>query len=475
MKSFRGVLRRSMLGLVITLVTVSSVLIYWGLETLLYQYVDSRLWALADTLASFIEQRPELLPRSDDDLLPRLRGSRSDDERHDLREASHSVHLLAPDGRLIWQGSEAVPRPPMTADALERLQNGDAVFETLSLSGQSPIRRVSIPVPRSGEIRYILQAEASLQFSQKTLTGLLVLLVIVTAGTGAMAWASSRWLADKLTTPLKALSATVERISGTDRALPSAPDAPYEEFQQFVSAFNAMLGRLRKSSDSHRRFVDHAAHEMQTPLTVLQANLEVTLHKARTIEEYREALLTNLEQVERLVTLTRELLTLTRFAGDRPPVRLAPLALEPLVRDLLAELTVLADDRHIALILDARPVPLVQGDPSWLKQLLINLLDNALRYTEAGGTVTVRLHPDGPRIAVAVQDTGPGIEPHHLPHLFERFYRTDAARARDSGGTGLGLPIVKEIAEVHGGTITVESKVGKGTTFTLLLPALPVC
>ena len=117
-------------------------------------------------------------------------------------------------------------------------------------------------------------------------------------------------------------------------------------------------------------------------------------------------------------------------------------------------------------------IPPVLGDAQWLTQALINLLDNALHYTQSGGAVTVRLQAAGEEIAVAVEDTGYGIEPEHLPHLFERFYRTDWARAKDAGGTGLGLPIVKEIAEAHGGTVSVTSQVDKGSVFTLRLPVL---
>jgi len=220
--------------------------------------------------------------------------------------------------------------------------------------------------------------------------------------------------------------------------------------------------------------VDYAAHEMQTPLTVLQTNLEVTLHTARTADEYHESLINNLEQVERLVTFTRELLMLTRLGNDNPPVRLVPLDMEPLLKELMDELAVLADDRGIKLSSEIQPVSRVLGDAQWLKHLMINLLDNALRYTGSGGAVIVRLHQAGDEVIVAVEDTGAGIEPHHLPHLFERFYRTDAARARDAGGTGLGLPIVKEIADAHRGTIKVESQVGKGSVFTIILPAAPM-
>lgn len=249
-------------------------------------------------------------------------------------------------------------------------------------------------------------------------------------------------------------------------------DSPFREFHRLTHAFNAMMDRFQKSSRSQRRFVDYAAHEMQTPLTVLQGNLEVTLQKARTTAEYRDALIGNLEQVEKLITLTRSLLALTKVTGDRPPMRLEPLLLQSLVEDLLAELALLAEDRRITLTCDAVSVPPISGDGQWLKQALINLLDNSLRYTPPGGKVVVRLRQAEGHIEIAVRDTGHGIEPEHLPHLFDHFYRTDRARARDSGGTGLGLAIVKGIVEAHGGTVAVETQVGMGSEFRLRLPVL---
>ena len=247
-------------------------------------------------------------------------------------------------------------------------------------------------------------------------------------------------------------------------------NSSYLEFRRLTEAFNSVMDRFQRGVESQRRFVDLAAHEMQTPLTVLQGNLEVALLKARTSEEYREALINNLGQVGRLITLARSLLTLAKFTGEKPPVNLLPLALEPLIHDLVAELTILFDERRIRLSFESQSVPLILGDAQWLKQALINLLDNALHYTPSGGTVTVRLQLVGKEISVAIEDTGHGIESEHLPHLFERFYRTDWARTEDSGGTGLGLPIVKEIAEAHGGVISVTSQVDKGSVFTLRLP-----
>ena len=162
--------------------------------------------------------------------------------------------------------------------------------------------------------------------------------------------------------------------------------------------------------------------------------------------------------------------TLAQFAGDRPPLVLQTLDLPPLVEEVVSELSVLAQEGGIHLLAECQPVPPLLGDASQLKQALINLLDNALRHTPSGGTITVRVGSHDTSIRLSVEDTGPGIDSNHLSHLFERFYRVDQARDRQSGGTGLGLAIVKEIVEAHGGQIEAHSQVGKGTTFTITFP-----
>jgi signal transduction histidine kinase len=285
-----------------------------------------------------------------------------------------------------------------------------------------------------------------------------------------VAWAGSAWIARTVLTPIGLLSRRAETMSEADLGERLSLDSPFQEFHRLTHTFNAMMDRFQKSCESQRRFVDYAAHEMQTPLTVLQGNLEVTLQKARSTDEYREALIGNLEQVEKLIALARSLLTLTKVTGDRPPLQLAPLELEPLLQELIIELKLLADDRRISLALDVVPVPTISADAQWLKQALINLLDNGLKYPPPGGSVTVRLRRSDGSLEIAVRDTGPGIEAEHVPFLFDRFYRADKARARESGGTGLGLAIVKGIVEAHGGTVSVDTQPGKGSEFTIRLP-----
>ena len=453
------------------LLLVFSVLIYVGGDALLRRFVDGRLLGLAETMAKIVEQHPNIIESSDEDLALAAEVSRSENAQHELQEVTHSLLVFSPDGRVVWKGPGAVAQHPVPDDTVfERVRQGNTVFETVESADGTPIRHLFLPVPRQGQVRYVLHAEASMLLYRETLKALVILL---TTGSGTIflvAWVGSGWLAKKVLTPIEALSTGAETMSEADLGKRLTLDSPYQEFRRLTQAFNSVMDRFQRSGESQRNFCDIAAHEMKTPLTILQGNLEVALLKARTSEEYREALINNLEQVGRLIALTRSLLTLAKFTSGKPPVHLVPLALEPMIQDMVDELTLLADDRRITLSFESQSVPPVLGDAQWLKQALINLLDNALHYTPSGGAVTVRLQAVGDGVAVAVEDTGHGIEPEHLPHLFERFYRTDWARAKDAGGTGLGLPIVKEIAEAHGGTISVTSQVDKGSVFTLRLP-----
>jgi signal transduction histidine kinase len=471
MKSLRSLIRQSILILMAGLLLVFSVLIYVGGDALLGRFVDGRLLGLAETLAKIVEQHPNVIGSSGEDFSLTAEVSRSEKEQHELQEVTHSLLVFSPDGRVLWKGPGEVAQHPVPDDTVfERVRRGNTVFETVESADGTPIRHLFLPIPRQGQVRYVLHAEASMLLYRETIKGLVILLALGSGTILLIAWAGSGWLAKKVLTPIDVLSTGAETMSEADLGKRLTLDSPYQEFRRLTLAFNSVMDRFQRSAEIQRSFCDIAAHEMKTPLTILQGNLEVALLKARTSEEYREALINNLEQVGRLIALTRSLLTLAKFTSDKPPVHLVPLALEPIIQDMVYELTLLADDRRITLSFESQSVPLVLGDAQWLKQALINLLDNALHYTPSGGAVTVRLQAVAEGVAVAVEDTGHGIEPEHLPHLFERFYRTDWARAKDSGGTGLGLPIVKEIAEAHGGTISVTSQVDKGSVFTLRLP-----
>ncbi|MBH0196851.1 MAG: hypothetical protein HP494_14990 [Nitrospira sp.] len=466
MKSLRSLISWSTFLLIAGLLVLSA-LVYVTSEVLLNRFVDGLLLELSDTLAELVEQRPEIFEKSGQDVGP---AGRNNQERQVLPDVPHSLRVFSADGRLLWSSPNAAVQESIPPHILRQVQIEHTVFVTIESATGMPARHLFLSIMKDGHIRYVLQTETSLRHYRETLYGLLFLLSLGSGATLVVAWIGSVWLAKKVLAPIETLCARAETMSEADLGKRLAVDSPYQEFRRLTQAVNSVLDQFQRNSEVQRNFCEIAAHEMKTPLTILQGNLEVALMKARTTAEYRDALINNLEQVGRLIALTRPLLTLAKFTSSKPPIHLAPLALEPLIQDIVDELTLLADDYRIALSFVSESVSPILGDAQWLKQALINLLDNALRYTPPGGSVTVRLQNAGEWVAVAVEDTGHGIESENIPHLFERFYRTDWARAKDSAGTGLGLPIVKEIAEAHGGTISVASQIHKGSIFTLRLP-----
>lgn len=469
MNSLRSLISRSALILMGGLLFF-SVLVYLASEALLHRFVDGRLLALAETLAELVEHHPDILSQSGKDLARTSKVSPNENAQRELPGVLHALRVFSSDGQLIWKSPNALIQSSIPSHLLQRVLIQRTVYETIDSPDGTPARHLFIASAREGQVQYILQAETSLLHHQTALSDLILLLSLGSGTTLLVTWFGSLWLTQKVLAPIEALCTGAGTMSEADLGKRLALDSPYQEFRRLTQAVNAVLDQFQRRSEVQRNFCEIAAHEMKTPLTTLRGNLEVALLKARTTEEYHEVLLNNLEQVERLIALIRPLLTLAKFTSNKSPVRLTQLDVEPLIQELVDQLTLLADDRHIALLFESTPVPSVLGDAQWLKQALINLLDNALRYTPSGGTVTIRLQSANQEVSIAVEDTGHGIEPEHIPHLFERFYRTDWARLKDAAGTGLGLPIVKEIMEAHGGAISVTSQAGEGSVFTLRLP-----
>ncbi len=477
MSSFRSHIQKVSLSLIALLLLVFGVLLYTGLSLILHRHVDANLLAVAKAEAREIELTTgqfSFLPHNDyeedEDEDNHGELSEKDYEAHEIREAIRSSLIRDAGGAVLWTGENVVGFSPLAATSLLEVGKGRTVYEAVQRPNGTPIRRILLPIKVDGHVRYILQTEQSLEFVKKTLRMLLLMLVGVSASVLILAWLGSRWLAQHALSPVELLSTTASQISGQTLGTRLSMTAPYEEFQRLADSFNRMLDRLEKSFDAQRRFVADAAHELKTPLTAMKGNLEVILQRARSAEEYREAIIATLESVDRLTTLTKSLLALAKFSGDHSPLHLEPISLQSLIQEVVSDLSIMAADQNIVLHTECEPVPLGLGDRIQLKQTLINVLDNAFRHTPAGGTITIRLKEDNGLAALSVEDTGSGIAPQHLPHVFDRFYRADEARDRSSGGTGLGLAIVKEIIEAHDGQVRVDSEVGKGTTLTIRLP-----
>ena len=472
MHDFRARIKRRALAFMLGLLGLFSLLLYLGLSTILHRHIDDELMTLAQQESQQMELatgQVHISPYRSYEKHPKNDPEEFDDDE-ELRQAIRYSVILDSSGRIIWSGQPTEHRLPTSPQLLMQVRHGEIVFETLHPPGGAAIRRISMPLPIEDHGIFILQTEQSLQFVQDTLWWLIYLLLGGSTVLILVAWWGSGQLAREALAPVQALSQTAETISGQTLSTRLTLTAPYTEFQRLAQTFNGMLDRLQQVFESQRRFVADAAHELKTPLTAMKGNFEVILQRTRSAEEYRETIISNLAEVDRLTVMTKSLLTLAQFAGDRPPLMLQNLDLSPLMEEVVSELSVLAQDSGITLQADCPPVPSVMGDASQLKQALINLLDNALRYTPSGGTIRTRVRSQDSSVTLSVEDTGSGIAPKHMPHIFERFYRVEEARDRQSGGTGLGLAIVKEIVEAHGGHIAAQSQVGKGTTFTITLP-----
>jgi heavy metal sensor kinase len=302
-----------------------------------------------------------------------------------------------------------------------------------------------------------------------------LLLVLATSVPGALLLIGGLgyFLARKALAPVDQIRRLTEAISADrlDRRLPVAN--PNDELGRMAQTINAMIGRLERSFAEIRRFTADASHELRTPLTAIRTEAEVALAKPCSPAEYQHLLGSILEECERLTRLADQLLTLCREdAGKSPPVR-EPVDLAALVDGVVETMRPLAQVRAIEVRAAGNgPLP-VQGDAARLRQVFYNLLDNAIKYTPEGGRIDVQLDRDDGHVVARVRDTGIGIAPEHLPHVFDRFYRVDKARSRAEGGTGLGLSIVQSIVAAHGGRVEMTSRPGQGTTCTVTLPEGP--
>jgi heavy metal sensor kinase len=289
-------------------------------------------------------------------------------------------------------------------------------------------------------------------------------LVIVLAGLGGY------WLASRSLAPLGWMAEQAHRITGSNLNTRLDIGNAAEELAVLSASFNELLSRLDLSFESMRRFVADASHELRTPLSIIRGEADVALSQERSAAEYRESLAIILDESRRLSRLVDDLLNLARADAGRLKLQSEEFYLNDLLAECCRSAQSLAAARGIAL--ECRPAEDApfRGDEELLRRLVMNLLDNAIRYTPPGGQVSAALEAQDSELRIRIADTGVGIAPDAAPHVFERFYRADIARSRQNGGFGLGLAIVKWIAESHHGEVALATHPGAGSTFTVTLP-----
>jgi len=378
------------------------------------------------------------------------------------------IRVFRPDGKIIYQSGhpadqsfdpEQIPPPQLLTDTrLETLPDGvELVLATVAAG-------------TAGGPRYFVETGQSFRPAREELHRLVFLLAVCAVGLAVVALAGGLVLVRRALRPVGEVTRHAEGITSrnlTER-LPVPPTG--DELEHLAQALNRMISRLDEAFQHNRRFLADASHELRTPLTVLRGELEGLVRQNEMDDHSREHLGGLLEEVERLAHLVENLFALSRLdaglAQNKPQV----FDLARLAAGTAEQMCLLAEDKCLTVkCAPAAPVP-VEGDRSRLKQVIVNLLDNAIKYTPAGGVVTLSVFARNGEAVCEVADNGIGIPAESIPHIFDRFYRVDAARSRDLGGAGIGLSIVKAICLAHGGRVEADSVPGAGSTFRVHLP-----
>ena len=356
---------------------------------------------------------------------------------------------------------------PAYADALE----GKNSYETFTVGGQQPIRVITMPILLEGKLVNLVQVGTSLEAVQETLRNLKIFLFTAVPSVLILAALFLRFMARRALKPISRIIDTAREIGQGQELSKRIPVLKIkDELGQLALTFNEMMNRLENSFAQMRQFSSDASHELRTPLTVLKGQNELILSKQRKPEEYQEVISSNLEEINYMSKVLEDLFVLSKSDENQVNIDYKPVDLRALVEEVCKHAEILAEEKNIKIIIAFLELIEIQGDEVRLRQMVWNVLQNGIKYTQQGGELKISLQNEVDFALLTIQDTGIGIPEEDLPLIFNRFYRVDKARTRDEGGSGLGLSICRQIAEAHKGKIEVESKLGVGTRFKIRLP-----
>ncbi len=438
---------------------VFSIALYAALSDQLYRNLDARLQLEAN--ASLDDVRRDLLGPNGEAHPPGL-----------ITQSNLSARVINAQGQVIIANGLLTSAPLDVAVLKQAVQQG-SLLQTMIVTDSLQARVYVLPLEREGQPMGYIEVAEALTVTEATLRSLALILFVAVPATLALSAFGGWFIADRALRPIDTITRQAQIISEQDLHRRLNLDLPDDEVGRLARTFDAMLDRLLAAFQRERQFTADASHELRTPLTVIKTNIGVTLNRPRSAEQYQTALTQVEGEVDRLTRLTNDLLLLARADAGQPIASLREIDLARLAQDVADELRPLAEAKDLTLNFAAPENARlrVHGNPDQLHRLCFNLIENAIKYTSQGSvSVKVALSPNR-QVLLTVEDTGPGIAAEHLPHLFERFYRVDAARSREAGGSGLGLAIAHSIVTSHGGTLDVKSDFGHGTFVTMTLPA----
>ena len=448
--------------LLLVVLGATGILIYMLLSHNLLQEVDGELSNRGSEVHSV------LTFSSSDAGTPHIMPTQIEPPSGDFASPSIYVQVTDEHGTVLVRSTNLSHRElPLDPDAISGGLAGRPSFSTLRAEGNERIRLLTLPLIHGQQVMGLVQVGESLHQIDATLGRLSILL-----GSGiAMVWFFASFvgwsLAGRALRTVSEISRTADQIAETqDFAQRLSYRGPRDEVGELASTFNRMIARIDRTFEAQRQFVANSSHELGTPLTVIRGNVD--LLKRDLAEEDRRECLAAIESAStRMDRIIGDLLTLATL-DDNQGAPAEAVDLRSLIRDVYNE-TRICTTQH-ALEIGRLDALHVLGHRERLRELLVNLVENAVKYTPDGGRITLTAQRDHDWAYLSVSDTGVGIAREHLERIFDRFYRVDKARSRSKGGTGLGLSIVKAIALAHGGSVQVRSEVGRGSIFSVLLP-----
>ncbi len=378
------------------------------------------------------------------------------------------VQVLTAGGQVLAQSDNlGRQRLPVNQQLLAKVLAGQALYTTETVEMQK-VRLYHQPMVREGRVIGVVQVGQSMQSLESTLRRLQTIYLVSIAGALVVGGMVSWFLIRLGLRPIVQMSHTTERIAQSgDMQERLAYVGPQDEIGHLASTFNLMMKRLETAFDAQRRFVADTAHELRTPLATILGNVDLLVRYGEDPQRRRQALASIKREGERTARLAAHLLLLAQ-ADVGQKLQLRPMELDEVVLEVYEQAQTFANSTSI-LLNQCQFTPML-GDPDRLKQVLLNLIDNALKYTDPPGRVSLSLACEGDQAVLTISDTGRGIPVADLPHVFERFYRVGGTDRDGGSSTGLGLSIVKWIVEEHGGAVIVDSAIRKGSTFTVRLP-----
>ena len=393
------------------------------------------------------------------------------DETYAVERLRRIFMLADTEGHMLYRssiyGSIGVDTP---AEIKTILKSGQPV-NRLRWDSQGNTYMIRSGVLVLGNFKYYLAIGRQIDQNQRVLRDFtrnyFAVVPIVILLSSLLGW----FMAGRALGPVNSVAETAQRITHSNLNMQIPRRGAQDELDRLIDAFNHMMERLSASFEQIRQFSTDVSHELRTPLTVIRGQLEVALFTAKTAEQYRDAMVNALEDVERLSNIVRALLMLSQAESGQLVLQKTDLDFADLVRDFVDQFQITAEVKGTRLITNLPERCPLHADRVQIERLVSNLLSNAIKYTPDGGEIRVEVAQAGSQVRFIVDDTGVGIAPDHIPHIFDRFYRVPSSDPEK--GLGLGLSFVAWIVKAHGGTIEVDSVLGRGTRFSVLLPAGP--